>query len=221
VSAEYVAEAIERNDTLIVDSRPQKPKFEQGHIPTAISIPETHFDKLSGKLPRDTATPVIFYCGGLDCRLSHKSAVAAMKLGYTRVSVFEEGYPRWQALYGSDQKVAIKAGEVEGSMDTAMFLDLVTNKPQSIMIIDVRDADEFQKGSIKTSVNIPVDTLEEKIKDLPEDRPIVFVCSTGARSGESYYMVKDLRPALKEVYYLEAGVTFKSDGTFEIKKSEG
>ena len=133
ISVEQVAKAIEENATLIVDARPHKPKFEQGHIPTAVSIPESQFEKLSGKLPRDLTTPVIFYCGGLDCRLSHKSAVAAMKLGYTNVTVFEEGYPKWKKEYGAgDQYIAVKAGEVEGSMDTAMFMDLIKSNPDAI-----------------------------------------------------------------------------------------
>jgi rhodanese-related sulfurtransferase len=51
---------------------------------------------------------------------------------------------------------------------------------------------------------------------LPSDKPIVFVCATGARSGEAYYMVKDNRPDIKEVYYLEAEVTYKKDGSYKI-----
>ncbi|OGR61090.1 MAG: hypothetical protein A3J80_10730 [Desulfobacula sp. RIFOXYB2_FULL_45_6] len=86
------------------------------------------------------------------------------------------------------------------------------------MIVDVRDPDEFAKGSFKTAVNIPVEHLEKKINDLPEDKPVVFVCTTGARSGEAFYMAKDLRSSLKEVYYVEAGITFKGDGQYEIKK---
>jgi rhodanese-related sulfurtransferase len=86
------------------------------------------------------------------------------------------------------------------------------------MLIDVRDADEYKTGSFKTAVNIPVDNLEEKISTLPDDKPIVFVCGTGARSGESYYMVQDVRPALKNVYYLEGTLTFDKDGSFEIKE---
>jgi rhodanese-related sulfurtransferase len=64
VSLEYVAKLYEANETLIVDSRPKRAKFDKGHIPSAISIPDTQFDKLKGKLPADTATPLIFYCGG-------------------------------------------------------------------------------------------------------------------------------------------------------------
>ena len=88
------------------------------------------------------------------------------------------------------------------------------------MLIDVRDPDEFAAGSFKTAVNIPTDDLEMKIKTLPSGKPVVFVCATGARSGEAYYMVQDLRPELKNVYFLEAEVTFNKDGSYTIKKPE-
>ena len=88
--------------------------------------------------------------------------------------------------------------------------------PQSIMLIDVRDPDEYAAGSFKTAVNIPTDELEKKIATLPSDKPIVFVCNTGARSGEAYYMVQDIRPELKEVYYLEAETIYNKDGSVKI-----
>jgi rhodanese-related sulfurtransferase len=162
--------------------------------------------------------------------LSHKSARKAVKLGYSNVKVFAAGYPAWVVAYGKGASVAVasskpatpnllKAGKEEGSIDTDTFIQIVKNKPGSIMLIDVRDADEFKKGSFKTAVNIPVDNLEDKIKTLPTDKPIVFVCGTGARSGESFYMMQDLRPEMKNVYYLEGELTFKKDGSFEIKES--
>jgi rhodanese-related sulfurtransferase len=228
VSIEYVAKQYEDNQTLIVDSRPKRAKFDKGHIPSAISIPDTQFDELKGKLPADKDTPLIFYCGGFACKLSHKSAGKAIKLGYTDVKVFAAGYPAWQAAYGQGTSVVVaaakpaangmlKAGKEEGSVDNDSFIEIVKNNPESIMLIDVRDADEFKLGSFKTAINIPVDNLEAKIKTLPADKPIVFVCGTGARSGESYYMVQDVRPELKNVYYLEGTLTFQKDGSFEIK----
>ena len=64
VSVEYVAKQVESNEAVVIDSRPQKPKYAKGHIPSAISIPDSQFDKLQGKLPRDSQTPLVFYCGG-------------------------------------------------------------------------------------------------------------------------------------------------------------
>ena len=64
VSVEYVADQIATNRVLVVDSRSKKAKYDKGHIPSAISIPESDFDQLKGKLPADKNNPLIFYGGG-------------------------------------------------------------------------------------------------------------------------------------------------------------
>jgi len=49
---------------MIIDARPYKPKYIKGHIPTAVSIPDSQFEKLTDKLPQDKNSLLIFYCGG-------------------------------------------------------------------------------------------------------------------------------------------------------------
>jgi hypothetical protein len=49
---------------LIVDSRPYKPKYVDGHIPTAVSMPFSQFDRMTDKLPKDKKALLIFYCEG-------------------------------------------------------------------------------------------------------------------------------------------------------------
>lgn len=224
VSAEWVKSQIDRgNEMTLVDARPKQAKYDKGHIPTAISIPDTYFDKFKDQLPEDKGKLVVFYCGGLHCKLSHKSAAKAIALGYTNVKVFAEGYPAWVAYAGKESTqavaaTAIKGGTEEGSIDHDEFRRIMSDAPESIYLVDVRDADEFKKGSLKTAVNIPVDNLEGKIKALPADKPIVFICGTGARSGESYYMVQDIRPELKNVFYVDGEMTIKPDGSFTLKK---
>jgi hypothetical protein len=51
-------------DTMIVDSRPKRPKFDKGYIPAAISIPDSKFDELKGNLPENKEALLIFYCQG-------------------------------------------------------------------------------------------------------------------------------------------------------------
>ena len=53
VAVEYVAQQIEGNQAVVIDSRPKKPKYDKGHIPSAMSLPDSQFEKLQGKLPRD------------------------------------------------------------------------------------------------------------------------------------------------------------------------
>ena len=114
--------------------------------------------------------------------------------------------------------VPVKAGAEEGSIEIVTFEKIINESPDSIMLVDVRDPDEFAAGHFQTAINMPTDEVEAKVDTLPSDKPIVFVCSTGARSGEAYYMLQDLRPELKEVYYLEAEINFEKDGAYTIKK---
>ena len=43
-----------------------------------------------------------------------------------------------------------------------------------VLIIDVREADAFQKETIKGAINIPLGQLESKLKDIPKDTTLVF-----------------------------------------------
>ena len=52
------------DNVLIIDSRPKRPKFDKGYIPTAVSIPDSQFAKMTDKLPADKAALLIFYCQG-------------------------------------------------------------------------------------------------------------------------------------------------------------
>ena len=222
VSVEWVKKQLDKNaDLVLVDSRPKRKKYDKGHIPTAVSIPDTQFKKHMDKLPEAKDTQLVFYCGGFKCKLSHKSAKKAIDLGYTNVKVFAAGYPAWKAYAGADNiakagTTKIKPGKEEGSIDLAAFTAIAKDNPNSVYLIDVRDADEFATGSFNTAKNIPVDQLEAQIPDLPSDKPIIFVCGTGARSGEAFYMLQDVRPALKEVYYVEAEITINKDGSFKL-----
>ena len=64
VSVDYVADKVEKNEALVIDSRPKKAKYDKGHIPSAISIPDSQFEALKGRLPADKNEDLIFYCGG-------------------------------------------------------------------------------------------------------------------------------------------------------------
>ena len=67
------------------------------------------------------------------------------------------------------------------------------------MVIDVRTATEFDQGRVPGSINIPGDRIPvnaERIREM--NRPIIFVCSTGARSSKAASIMQE--KGLKEVY---------------------
>jgi 3-mercaptopyruvate sulfurtransferase SseA len=51
-------------NVMLVDARPYKGKYVKGHIPGAVSIPFSEFDKNIDKLPKDKDSILIFYCQG-------------------------------------------------------------------------------------------------------------------------------------------------------------
>lgn len=50
-------------------------------------------------------------------------------------------------------------------------------------VVDVREAHEREAGRIGGSVHIALDRLAGEAESLDRDRPVVFYCRMGARSG--------------------------------------
>lgn len=217
IGLEAVKKIMEQGEQyMLVDSRPAN-KFADGSIPTAISIPDSKFAERQGMLPADKNTRLIFFCSGHTCVLSHQSAAKAKALGYTNIAIAEAGYPGWTELYGAGAAVgSAKSGEPSGIYPVVDFEKAVKTGSPAIMVVDVRGAAEFKAGSMPGAVNIPVDDLEAKLATLPQDKPVVFICTTGARSGEAYYMAIDKFPNSTNFYYLEANTKFLGGGKYQI-----
>ncbi len=217
----------EKNPMTLVDSRPKERKYDLGHIPGAISLPDSQFDKLAAeRLPKDKAAALFFYCEGLSCRLSNDSALKAIKLGYNNVKVVPEGYPAWEKAFGAGPTAsggaaapkapAIEAGKESGTISVASFERIYKDAPTSVHLIDVREPAEVATGTFKGAINMPVSTLEKNIDKLPTDKPIIFFCGAGARSGEAHDMVKLYKPEIKTVF-LDAAIKWAKDGTYTLK----
>ena len=212
---------------VLVDARPAR-VFAKGSIPTAINIPDSQFAQQAALLPADKTTPLVFFCGGLQCVLSDQAAAKARALGYSDVKTYPEGEPEWTKVFGAGGGAPVAAakpaaaaksaagmvpGKEKGSVSVASFVQTIKERPDAIVVVDVRSAKEFAAGTIKGAINVPIDNLEDGLAKLPTDKPIVFVCATGGRSGEAYDTAKILREELN-VWFLDAHVTYKGDGTF-------
>jgi hypothetical protein len=53
-----------KEGVMIIDSRPKRAKYDKGHIPGAVSIPDSEFDKATAQLPAGKDALLIFYCEG-------------------------------------------------------------------------------------------------------------------------------------------------------------
>jgi rhodanese-related sulfurtransferase len=162
--------------------------------------------------------------------LSDNSAEKAKKLGYTNVLTYPPGYPEWEKLNGAPAATnaaagataapaaagaALVPGKEKGSVTVASFEAVWKANPGSVMLVDVRDPKEVTSGMIKGAVNIPMNELEKKVGTLPTDKPVIFVCGTGARSGEAYDTVKLLGGKV-QAFFIDADTKFNADGSFNM-----
>ncbi len=53
-----------KEGVMIIDARPKRAKYDNGHIPGAVSIPDSQFDKMTAQLPASKDALLIFYCQG-------------------------------------------------------------------------------------------------------------------------------------------------------------
>ncbi|KAF0163720.1 MAG: rhodanese-like protein [Rhodocyclaceae bacterium] len=230
VSAAYIKKLMDdKAPYVLIDARPKR-VADKGMIPTALNISDSEFDKHVDKLPADKATLLIYYCGGLECVLSDNSAEKAKKLGYTNIMTYPPGHPEWEKMHGAPaaagapagaaaspaaSSAALVPGKEKGSVTVDSFQAVWKANPGSIMLVDVRDPKEVASGTIKGSVNIPMNELEKKIASLPTDKPVVFVCGTGARSGEAYDTVKLLGGKV-QASFIDADIKFNADGSYSM-----
>jgi len=154
---------------VLIDSRPAG-RYIQGHLPGAVSMPLNELEKEGAKLlPTDQAKTLIFYCGGLSCMLSPKSATIAVKLGFKDVRMFPEGEPGWKKL----------------DYPTESSLSFVMNG--NLVLVDLRSPDKAAAGYIPRAVNIPAKTLRDAEKQFPEfhGAAIVFYSDNDQDSVEA------------------------------------
>jgi len=99
-----------KQTVVLIDSRLPE-EYQQAHLPGAISIPAERMKLEAKKLPKDKATPLIFYCRGVGCTLSRTAATAAMGMGYTYLMIYQAGMPDW-LLRGNP----VQKGDQPGSL---------------------------------------------------------------------------------------------------------
>jgi len=157
-----------RDDALLIDARDAATRFDAGHIPGAINLPAKRFDELAPPLlPGDKNKLIIFYCDGIECKLSHMAADDAEDLGYTNIRVYPGGFPEWFKLgnlvvVGARHlKAMIAAGEIG-------------------MVLDVRDkASAYEHGHVPSAISLPAGQFASRAAAvLPADKttPLLFYC---------------------------------------------
>ncbi len=63
---------------------------------------------------------------------------------------------------------------------------------QGALLVDVRTPQEYEQHHIPGALNLPLQELDNRISELPEDQDIVLYCRSGARSGRALQRLQSL-----------------------------
>lgn len=77
----------------------------------------------------------------------------------------------------------------------------------SLQLVDVRTADEFEVSHLKNAQNICVtsDDFKEKVASLDKEKPVYVYCKKGGRSAKAATILKEM--GFTKVYDLQGGLT--------------
>jgi rhodanese-related sulfurtransferase len=96
----------------------------------------------------------------------------------------------------------IAAGVVRGDVRIAHADALSKLAAEGGQLLDVRSPQEFACGSIPGAVNIPIETLRNRLAELDRTKPIVAYCQVGQRG---YLAARILMQAGYDVANLSGG----------------
>lgn len=71
------------------------------------------------------------------------------------------------------------------------------------LVLDVRTADEYKAGHLRTSRNIPLNELSERMGDLNKSASVLVICQTDTRASRAASQLR--RAGFSDVYVLEGG----------------
>ena len=176
----------DKRDFLLVDARNPE-EYRESHISGAVNIPQKRFDKYAGILPADKSAKIVFYCNGVKCGKSKRAALQASKLGYENIIVFAEGMPVWEEKGYEFYKSAGYEERIETTKLLPKDLQaLMAANPDKVVVVDVRDPEEYGEGHMPGAINIPLARFAEGSGALDKKKRVVVYCNSGGRSYGAY-----------------------------------
>jgi hydroxyacylglutathione hydrolase len=159
---------------IVVDTR-QASEFMLGAVPGTINIPVSRsFTTWAGSLlPYERDCHLIVD----DRRIQTVDELVRDLAGI--------GLDRIAGYFGADTIEAWRTSK--GHLQTIPTLTLADVTAQlrrdHAVVLDVRSEGEWKSGHVPDSLNVPLGSLEQRLGEVPRDRPVIVHCQTGARAA--------------------------------------
>jgi rhodanese-related sulfurtransferase len=173
--------------------------YQRSHIPGAVSLPFYDLKKIQYK--KDA--PIVVYCSGIGCSLSHDAALELQDMGYTNVKSLYGGiaewekkglplerdpnapttvkppyfFPRWAAFHQTD----VSPKDLSAKLKSG----------GQFTFIDIRPEREYAAGHIAGALNVPLEQLQDKLKGLSKKSEYVVYDRRVERSRKAALTLQD------------------------------
>ena len=97
------------------------------------------------------------------------------------------------------------AGNIlNGKMTPLYWRELQQADLTKVTLVDVRTKDEYELGHISGAVNVPLDEMRSRMKEIPSDKPVFLYCGVGLRGYLASNILKE--NGYKDVRNLIGGI---------------
>jgi len=183
---------------VVIDTRGVE-AAKKGHIQGAVALPLDKVIAEREQFPVDRKAYIVFYADKTDMGKLAPVLKEVSSWGYSQVSILDGGYQGWLAMNGPIQKDLVRTkifylprphpGEITGDE----FMNIVNNHPANKQILDVRTQAEAAGGLLPGAINIPVDSLQGRLNELPKDKELIVHCRTGLRAEMGYNILRNAK----------------------------
>ncbi len=168
------------HDALIIDSRPAA-AFKASYLPNAINIQAS--GQLETWLGSLVAPQSKFYLVSGDEQSLQTAIGRAAAIGYE-----------------SNIKGAFVYDAADGKQFATFDQNTFDPSANNYTYLDVRTAREVKNtASIQNSLNIPLQELQDRLKEIPTDKPLLVYCASGYRSAIAGSILKKTFPSVQIV----------------------
>jgi hydroxyacylglutathione hydrolase len=90
------------------------------------------------------------------------------------------------------------------------------DRGEDLLVLDVRRQEEWDSGHIKGAMHIFVGEIQQRINEIPRDKPLAVHCTVGRRSGIAASVL--LRAGFRSVYNVLGSITAWKHAGFPLTK---
>ena len=188
-------QAVLKRDGLVVDAR-QPVAHALSHIPGSVSIPRgSSFGTWLGWVVEPDRPLVLL----LDEPADWDDVIRqALRIGFENVvGHLRGGLTAWLEVG--------KPADSNGRLTVHQLAGRLTGGDEAApLVIDVRQASEFAAGHVPGSLHIGAGELQDRLGELPRDRPLATICASGYRSSVAASLLR--KGGFEDVSWVANGV---------------